>query len=467
MTTVDPFERIAPIAGSRRPILVPAFPGESSASSHTHTPPSNNIPRILSFTSSGSRRKPAKVFKSPSADQPGEWEPHNSTSRKRGIAPYTRIAPRRASSSTDSAQSSSVQFSEPIRVAIRRDPPPLPLYHPLGPLAQALPKLKPSQFGLPDSLNVDDPDDQAEGDHTQGGSRTRRGPPKARDAVEEDAQSPGTPNGSNPDPSSKERNASPRKRRGGGAKRKRKDADDNDSVFPPPPKRTRNPRGAAANNSVPAAPSPLVGPAVVASDLVDDAPENSGEVEEAPEEPQAPKRTSRARKPRTRPTKRRSSSGSASTGTSVSVSIAAAAKAAAEAKATARAQPEDEAQPHDGEVNGVVGIERREEEEHEVTPVPAIAAAPGKEASPPEAHKPASSSNPPAPSVVQLETELQDVPMKSASPALVQSPSPISASIAAPARPSAIPPAATHRPTPAPLTSPPKEEREEGELSDE
>ncbi|KAI0717250.1 hypothetical protein C8T65DRAFT_121225 [Cerioporus squamosus] len=115
MTMMDPFDSITPIAGSRRPILVPAFPGESSTSSHTPTPSSNIIPQSVSIVSTGSRRKPVNVFKSPSADQPAEWEPHNTTSRKRGIAPYARIPPRRSSSSTDSAQSSSIQFNAPIR----------------------------------------------------------------------------------------------------------------------------------------------------------------------------------------------------------------------------------------------------------------------------------------------------------------------------------------------------------------
>ncbi|RPD63739.1 hypothetical protein L227DRAFT_598824 [Lentinus tigrinus ALCF2SS1-6] len=469
MTTLDPFDSVAPIAGSRRPILVPAFSSESSTSSHAPTPSSTIISHTVHTTLPHSRRKPVNVFKSPTADEPGVWEAHNSTSRKHGIAPYTRLPPRRASSSTDSAQSS-VRSSVSATVAIRPTPPLLPLYHPFGPLAQSLPRLRPSVFGLPDSLNIDDPDDQPEGDVTQTGSRVRRAAPKARDAAEDDMQSPGTPNGSTPDASSKERNPSPRKRRGGGAKRKRKDADDGDSVFPPPPKRTRNPRGAAANNSVPAAPSPLVGPAVVASDLVEETPENNGEVEEeAQEEPPAPKRSSRARKPRTRPAKRRDSSGSASTGTSVSVSIAAAAKAAAEAKVVARAPPEDEAQTHGDGVNGVVdGMERREEEEPEdaVPPAPP----PIKEASPPEAPQPAPSVDSATPSAVQVVTEPQDVPMQSASPALVQSPSPIPTPIAAAARPSAPPqpPAATTpRPTPASAPALSKEEREEGELSDD
>ena len=253
-----------------------------------------------------------------------------------------------------------------VKSAVQRHAPLLPLYHPLGPLAQSLPKLDPGLFGLPSSLSIDDGEDQPDGEaDPRSTSRSRRPGPKGR---EDDAQSNGTPNGVDKaaqDATGRERNSSPRKRRGGGgAKRKRKDADDADGVFPPPAKRTRNPRGAAANSSVPAAPSPLVGPAVVASDLAtEEMPENNGgasadaeEPEEAQEElevRQTPKRSTRTRKPRaTRPAKRRDSSGSASAASSVSVSIAAATRAAAAAPKPALpeedgmvAEPEPEPEP--------------------------------------------------------------------------------------------------------------------------
>ncbi|PIL34030.1 hypothetical protein GSI_03739 [Ganoderma sinense ZZ0214-1] len=364
---MESFDNMTPIVGSRRPIFLPAFSDHSSSSSsHTHTPtPPSALSSATSLVSSSrSRRKPAYAFKSPSAEepsqpQPGEWEAHHPTRTsptainigKRASPPYER---RRGSASTDASRSSAHKYTPSVKSAVQRHAPLLPLYHPLGPLAQSLPRLDPGLFGLPSSLSIDDGEDKpdAEGD-PRSSSGSRRAGPKGR---EDDTQSNGTPNGVDKaaqDATARERNASPRKRRGGGGgKRKRKDADDADGMFPPPAKRTRNPRGAAANSSVPAAPSPLVGPAVVASDLaLEEIPENNGvasadaeEPEEAQEEPeiqQTPKRT-RTRKPRaTRPAKRRDSSGSASAASSVSVSIAAATRAAAAAAPSVGLSTED------------------------------------------------------------------------------------------------------------------------------
>ncbi|KAI0743407.1 hypothetical protein C8Q80DRAFT_1272110 [Daedaleopsis nitida] len=374
------------------------------------------------------------------------------TTRKRATpsTPYHRVSTRRASTSTDSSRSSSQNSNTPTKRAIQQHLSLLPLYHPLGPLAQSLPKIGPGLSGEPSSLNVDDPDDAVGGDSAQS-NRARRAAPRTDD---DDTPSTGTPNGALQDASGKERNASPRKRRGGGAKRKRKDTDDGDGVFPPPPKRTRNPRGTAAN-SVPAAPSPLVGPAVVASDLVEAVAEMNGEAEEeAQEEVQAPKRSTRTRKPRTRPVKRRDSSGSASTGTSVSVSIAAATKAVADPKTVEPAETDVAAQLHEDAVNGLNGLARHEEEESGDTPA---APTPVREVVPQEELRPETSIDTPAPAAAQEETDAPDVPTKARAPI--------------PALPSSAP-----RPSVAPTPPPPmaravsvtqKEEREEGELSDD
>ncbi|KAI0780181.1 hypothetical protein C8Q74DRAFT_1367945 [Fomes fomentarius] len=440
---MDPFDNVSTIVGSRRPILIPAVQDLPSSLSHLPAPSSYVPLQTLYVAASRSRRKPANVFKSPAADEPGEWEGSNSVTRKRASPPYQRVSPRRASSSTDRSQSSSNNSSAPLK-AVQRNPPLLPLYHPLGPLALSLPKLDPGLFGLPSSLSIDDVEEQVDGEPGQPSRARRRGD-------EDDAQSTGTPNGTVQEAPAKERNSSPRKRRGGGAKRKRKDADDADGVFPPPPKRTRNPRG-AANNSTPAAPSPLVGPAVVASDLVDDVAENNGEVEgEAQEELQAPKRPSRTRKPRTKPAKRRDSSGSASTTTSASVPIEAAAKATVEAKAAGLTQAEDEAQIHEEGVNGIDGLVRREEEETEDTPQ-----AMEETRSPAGVDVPALT---PAHAVVRDVPEARNGPTK----AIKSIPAPPSPRPMAPLAAPAPPP-----PHPQTFTVPvsQKEEREEGELSD-
>ncbi|KAI9068387.1 hypothetical protein FKP32DRAFT_1587780 [Trametes sanguinea] len=285
---MDAFDKITTIPGSRRPIHIPAFPDTSSSSSSSHTPTPTLPNHIGSVTpSQRSRRKPAKVFKSPSADEPAEW-PGLTVTRKRATPPPL---PRQSSSET--VRSTSPLLATAKRAAAQRKLPVLSLYHPLGPLAQSLPELDPGVFGLPSSLNIEDADDQREPDGSRrSASRAQRGGQKPRETADEEAQSNGTlTNGSaKPTAEAPARNPSPRKRRGGGAKRKR-NTDDGDTAFPPPAKRTRNPRGAT---NAPAAPSPLVSEAVVASDLVEDAAEGNGNAEgeeEAQEEtPQAPKR---------------------------------------------------------------------------------------------------------------------------------------------------------------------------------
>ncbi|EJF58216.1 hypothetical protein DICSQDRAFT_182697 [Dichomitus squalens LYAD-421 SS1] len=467
---MDTFDNITPIVGSRRPIVVPAFSDDSASSSHLASPPSAFISTPPSASSSRSRRKPKYVFKSPSADDPGEWETHT-TMRKRATPPYER---RRTSTSTDTSRSSAQKYILSVKTAVQRHAPLLPLYHPLGPLAQSLPKLDPGQFGLPSSLSVDDGDDQAEGDSNAGTSRSRRAGPKGR---EDDPQTNGTPNGiekAAQDAPARDRNASPRKRRGGGggAKRKRKDTEDGDGVFPPPAKRTRNPRGAAA--TAPAAPSPLVVSAVVASDLADEPAPEKNEPEEAQEEPteaQTPKRSARTRKPRaTRPAKRRDSSGSGSTSTSVSVSIAAATKAAASSKCSvpadderrAEAEPVLAAEPNtDAQKPLPNGADKHEEEETE-EPLrhPATAPVPADKDTPSAEQLPASTADalPPDP----LQDTGKDVTVNGITPtpsARTPSPAPVPAPLSPPALPAHIDP-------PPQKESPQREEREEGELTD-
>ncbi|OJT12763.1 hypothetical protein TRAPUB_10711 [Trametes pubescens] len=453
------FDNILVIPGSRHPILIPdsRFSAPSS-SSHTPTPPSTDSSN-RSFSAPRNRRKPARTFKSPSADEPAEWE-GLSVPRKRGTPPYEKPPSRQ---STSESTRSSPPISIPARrAAAQRKVPLLPLYHPLGPLAQSLPELDPGHFGLPGSLNIEDPDDQREGDPSRrSASRTQRAGQKTRerDTGDDDAQPNGTPNGTGkPAADATTKNPSPRKRRGGGAKRKRKDADDGDPAFPAPPaKRTRNPRG--ANLNAPAAPSPLISEAVVASDLVEDAVEGGGEPEAPQEEaPPAPKRSARVRKPRAKPAKRRDSSGSASTTTSVSVTIAATVKPAAqtqpegdaaaevvlEAKPPPAAAPEDAAPVH---VEEPIGADKEVEQKVEDLP--------------PAPPKPFQDETPAivAPAVIP---EREEPPPKPSAPAAPPAPPP------APPTPPRLP-SPPPVPAPAPVSVPPpqKEEREEGELSDD
>ncbi|KAL1942761.1 hypothetical protein VTO73DRAFT_5001 [Trametes versicolor] len=454
---MDGFDNITAIPGSRHPIVIPdSRLDASSSSSHTPTPPSTDSSN-LSLPTLRSRRKPARTFKSPSANEPAGWEgiivPH-----KRGTPPYEKPPSRQSTS--ESARSSPPISIPARRAAAQRKVPLLPLYHPLGPLAQSLPELDPGYFGLPGSLNIEDPDDQREGDPARRStSRTQRPGQKTREREmgDDDAQTNGTPNGTGkPGAEAATKNPSPRKRRGGGAKRKRKDADDGDPAFPAPPaKRTRNPRG--ANLNVPVAPSPLISEAVVASDLVEDAVEGGGEPDAPPEEaPPAPKRSARTRKPRAKPAKRRDSSGSASTTTSVSVTITATAKSAAQSQlegepaveVAPEAKPEPAAAPQ------------------EDTPTPAQAEeliVPQKEVGKKVEELPPSPSEPPhdetpaivAPAVIP---KREEPPPKASAPADPPAPPP-----PPPPRHISPPP----MPAPVPVPPPQKEEREEGELSDD
>ncbi|KAI0674792.1 hypothetical protein C8Q78DRAFT_1008907 [Trametes maxima] len=482
---MDAFNNITLIPGSRRPIQIPVFPDTSSSSSHTPPPTSVDSGNYPSSTSRN-RRKPAKTYQSPCADEPAGWEGY-SISRKRASPPYEKPLQRQVSVETSR---SSPPISIPARrAAAQRKVPLLPLYHPLGALAQSLPELDPGLFGLPSSLNIEDADDQNEGDAgRRSTSRTQRSGGKARDreAADDDAQSQGTSNGvTKTAQEAQARNASPRKRRGGGAKRKRKDADDGDTAFPPPAKRTRNPRG--VNASAPAAPSPLVSEAVVASDLVEDAVEGNAEAEdEAP----APKRSARVRKPRTRPAKRRDSSGSASTATSVSVSIATTAKPTAPEKpvpepepaveqvptahASPAAEPSIEAHASPAVAPAQEAPMQREDAtitvEKEVTETLTDLQdrVPEEPPQPPAIETPVAISPPreqPPPKAVELPPPPS--PVRALPPRPVPALPPAPSAPVAPSAPPAAPPALPVTPAPPAPQPPQREEREEGELSDE
>jgi hypothetical protein len=160
--------------------------------------------------------------------------------------------------------------------------PPLPLYHPLGPLALSLPPLEPSSFGHSAPISIDDSDSGR-----RSSARSRRPAAKLRDAEEE--ETPSRPPISNVSAIAavaareiKEK-VTPRKRRGGGgagAKRKRKDVDDGDATYPA--KRTRNPRGTSNLVAEEGSPSD----SVVPLPDVTPTPEPTGELQDDSKRPE-------------------------------------------------------------------------------------------------------------------------------------------------------------------------------------
>lgn len=341
------------------------------------------------------RRKPLYTYKSPSANTPADQIARIPPTTVKPAQVATR-APSQTSTSSGNTSVSEVRPWKPIRTKYRNGPL-LPLYHPRGPLALSLPPLDPAQFGLPDRrVVVNDSTQQTQDVSRRSSSRARRPAAKVRDRDRdgaEDDESPGTPasgtsasNAPNTrDPPARERPSSPRKRRAGGAasggaKRKRKqEPDDPDGVYPPPAKRTRNPRGTA--NTTPLVASPLVS-ATVAAPVEEpeevqvspaiDAVEAEAETEEAPAEKAPapePKRSSRTRKSRSAANKRRNSSASASTNTSASVSIAANARNTRSGKKGSRSRgtPSDHADVPEKQEEEEE-LERKEEEEDEDEP---------------------------------------------------------------------------------------------------
>ncbi|KZT68274.1 hypothetical protein DAEQUDRAFT_812238 [Daedalea quercina L-15889] len=399
------------------------------------------------MATSAIRRKPMHTYKSPSFETISDPLSHT--------AP--RVTPRDTSgSSTPHSDKSIIEVTRTVIVpyanmhAKHRQIPSLPLYHPLGPFALSLPQLDPGLFGLSHRITVDDAADEPADSARRSSSRARRPAAKVRerdDAGEDDAVRAGAQGQSAPLEAGGRAPGSPRKKRaggsGGGARRKRKaETEDVDGAYPPPTKRTRNPRG--AGNATPAVASPLVSEAVVAT--IEEAPEREADAPQSPEgveaeeiqaeQPVAPApKRARTRKARAPANKRRNSSASASTSTSVSVSIAAntrttRAKAARESASDGDAEKKgEEGAGGEGAGKGVEAPQEQAEGDGAAPTSPVNQLT--EDATKPEEEK----------------SEKMEVD----APPAAQEPSPVSA------------------PAPAPVASPApeKEEKEEGELSDE
>ena len=332
------------VAGSRHPVLVPVLarePSSSSSASEPEAPQPAPPPPIPS--SSRIRRKPTRTYKSISAHDSVGLSVEGTPSTQR-LKPFSLNKPGGFSkdsqypNSTTSIngihQDIAIQKpdeTEPYTSSPRSTGPPLPLYHPQGIFALSLPELDPSEFGLPNPINIDDNDGGLQDNDLsrRASSRTRRPAAKLRDrdrdaADEELLNGVALATAKAGDPQA--RSASPRKRRtggGAGGKRRRKEAEEVDGTYPQPPKRTRNPRAVVAGATA----SPLAGPTVAADDPeldtpampdVQDVDEARSELLDVPE--LKPSTRSRRNVPRL---KRRGSSASDTTTTSISISIAA------------------------------------------------------------------------------------------------------------------------------------------------
>lgn len=178
--------------------------------------------------------------------------------------------------------------------------PPLPVYHPLGRLALALPEIDLETLGLraPLPISIDDATRRSS-------SRPRRPAAKLRDA---DVEAPGGSPLAAPAEAPAEK-PSPRKRRGGpagGARRRRREPEDVDGTYPA--KRTRNARAADVDSPA--------GSVAAGADVED--------VADAEEKAVPERRSTRSRAAAVKPAiTRRGSSASDGTQTSISVSIAA------------------------------------------------------------------------------------------------------------------------------------------------
>ncbi|TFK75312.1 hypothetical protein BDN72DRAFT_510678 [Pluteus cervinus] len=191
------------------------------------------------------RRKPLRTYKSPSMGEMSS--PIILRASSASLKKQTPSTLPEASASLALSPQNHDPTHNPMKRKRYPMAPPLPLYHPLGPLAQSLPLLDPTTFGLP----AQPPTDEDENKRASG--RSRRPASKVRDSEEENTTSPtnGAVGDQPPDaptppaptvPETREK-TSPRKRRTGGGKRKRKEVDDGDATYPA--KRTRAPRGAA------------------------------------------------------------------------------------------------------------------------------------------------------------------------------------------------------------------------------
>ncbi|PCH43478.1 hypothetical protein WOLCODRAFT_164469 [Wolfiporia cocos MD-104 SS10] len=305
------------------------------------------------------RRKPIFTYQSPCSSTPIEVLVTPSSHAPPSPQPHTGAQTKRDASHADMTIPTTIIRTRPYARSKLSKGSSLPLYHPLGPLAQSLPPLDPTTLGLPSTVSVEDNTPEKPQDSgRRSSSRPRRPAAKVRDrdAADEDELIDGalTPESA---PSTREaapRTSSPRKRRAGGAsgtggssakRRRRPEQDEPDGPTPPAPKRARNPRG--ARTSTPIVGSPLASAAVATTPAEDDeaakdtsptpdavdadepaaakreaegeaGAEAEAEAEPTPEPVVPPKRSQRPRRSRAATSRRRNSSASAtaSSGTS-------------------------------------------------------------------------------------------------------------------------------------------------------
>ncbi|THH12469.1 hypothetical protein EW146_g7665, partial [Bondarzewia mesenterica] len=126
------------------------------------------------FSSHTSRRKPKITYRSPSSQYPGDFylerTSHPAASSPRSLHTI----------STNSIQSEPSSVTAIVAPPSHLPPstiPPLPLYHPLGPLALSLPEIDPETFGLRSTLPITIDDSTR-----RSSSRARRPAAKLRDA---------------------------------------------------------------------------------------------------------------------------------------------------------------------------------------------------------------------------------------------------------------------------------------------
>ncbi|EMD32129.1 hypothetical protein CERSUDRAFT_119105 [Gelatoporia subvermispora B] len=480
---VDPFTTT--VVGSRYPISVPASDAAPAQSKPISSRLSTAITPIIAIPTSTIRRKPVYTYKSPAALAASE---HLFITRPASTAATPR-APSTIASDLESAKNAHAIAETRPKHTIK---PSLPLYHPQGNLALSLPELDPGIFGLPSRLTVDDNEPVHEGDTTRrSSSRARRPAAKVRDRDRDmggDDERPGSSgtNGRAADrEATRDRPSSPRKRRAGGtsaAKRKRREPDDVDSGYPaPPPKRTRNPRGVAGATTPPVA-SPLASAMVVSAGADTDVKADVGTTlsptqaldSVVPEEAQAeeqpgvetePRRSTRPRRARAAANRRRPSDAS-ETNSSASGSIT----ANGTTNGNGHSAPKRPSRTRKAEPRGQdITPEKKEEEEadEEAAPVPTNATN-GVEHTDGELVPPAAPT--PAPAVATASTPAS-APMLAPTPAPASDP----VSVPAPIEEVEMPKApnddvvmAEAKPSPVVQELPPqKEEKEEGELSDE
>jgi hypothetical protein len=296
------------VPGSRRPIRIDSTGVVVNIA--VQGPDYSSVSSKIGTNSSASRRKPQTTYRSPSLQFPndlciersGQFLRHSPsghgpplpTTRTSNASPAHGGA---AGVPANSASAATLKPKYPMK-------PPLPIYHPLGPLALSLPQL---DFGAHPQSSLGQTDDASRG----AASRSRRPAARVRDAADTDSVDASTPLAVPPDAQISPEKPSPRKRRAAGqssSRRRRRDADDGDATYPA--KRTR------ANRAPPVPPSDGGSPGNGGVDAAD--VDGSEEGMKAPE-----RRSTRSRAAaQAKPPVRRNSSASDRTQTSVSVSIA-------------------------------------------------------------------------------------------------------------------------------------------------